>query len=166
MSMRRSRPLAAWLAILAIALQTLWPLLAQAKPKNVVLVPVCTVQGVTHYVELPSGNAPVERKAASQHDHCAFCASGGERAALTSAVQVFNATDSSSSEVFTQKEESVATRPVLTARPRAPPLFPKVDLINHFRRKNEQATVVVPRSTRAGDAVAGRGILRRGVLHA
>ena len=80
MSMR-PRPLAAWLAILAIALQALWPLVAQAKPKNVLLVPVCTVQGVTHYIELPKGNAPVEQKAASQHDHCSFCSSAGERIA-------------------------------------------------------------------------------------
>src|SRR6266436_4827389 len=76
-SMRRPRRAAAWIAILAIALQALWPLLAQAKPKSVLLVPVCTVQGVTHYVELPSGNAPVEQRAASQHDHCSFCSLGG-----------------------------------------------------------------------------------------
>ena len=85
--MRHRRPVAAYLAILAIALQALWPLLAQAKPKNVVLVPVCTVQGVTHYIELPSGNgAPIEQHAASQHDHCSFCTFGGERAALTSSL--------------------------------------------------------------------------------
>jgi len=84
MSMRR-RPLAAWLAIFAIALQALWPLVAQAKPKSVVLVPVCTVQGVTHYIELPLGGKPGEPqsdpRAASQHDHCSFCSSGGERVA-------------------------------------------------------------------------------------
>src|SRR5215218_783294 len=80
----RHRSPAVYLAILAIALQALWPLLAQAKPKNVLLVPVCTVQGVTHYIELPSGNAPVEQHAASQHDHCSFCSFGGDRAALAS----------------------------------------------------------------------------------
>jgi hypothetical protein len=80
--MSRPRRLPAYLAILAIALQALWPLLAQAKPKNVVLVPVCTVQGVTHYIELPKGNAPVEQKTASQHDHCSFCTGGGDRIAL------------------------------------------------------------------------------------
>jgi len=79
MSRRRSLP--AYLAVLAIALQALWPLLAQAKPKSVMLVPVCTVQGVTHYIELPKGSAPVEQKAASQHDHCSFCSTGGERIA-------------------------------------------------------------------------------------
>ena len=41
-----------WLAILAVALNALWPLIAQARPKNVLLVPVCTVEGVTHYMEL------------------------------------------------------------------------------------------------------------------
>ena len=161
MSMRRHRSTAAWLAILAIALQALWPLLAQAKPKNVLLVPVCTVQGVTHYVELPSGDAPVERKAASQHDHCSFCASGG---ALASAVQVFKVVEVSSLPLPARQEACVENQPVFSARPRAPPLLPKVDLTNHFGRKHEEASVVWPRGARAGDAVAGRSIVRLGVL--
>ena len=82
--MRHRSPAAAYLAVLAIALQALWPLLAQAKPKSAVLVPVCTVQGVTHYIELPSSGTPAEQRAAFQHDHCAFCSFGGERAALPS----------------------------------------------------------------------------------
>jgi hypothetical protein len=119
--MRHRRPAAVYVAILAIALQALWPLLAQAKPKNVVLVPVCTVQGVTHYIELPSGNAPVEQHAASQHDHCSFCSFGGDRAALASFLQV----------VVSPKIEENAPRHVAvaelrsekpySARPRAPP---------------------------------------------
>src|SRR5258705_8343536 len=82
--MRHRSLIAVYIYVLAIALQALWPLLAQAKPKNVLLVPVCTVQGVTHYIELPSSGTPVEQHAASQHDHCSFCSFGGERAALAS----------------------------------------------------------------------------------
>src|SRR6266446_5803864 len=85
--MRQRSPVAVYLAVLAIALQALWPLLAQAKPRNAVLVPVCTVQGVTHYIELPSSGTPAEERAASQHDHCSFCSFGGERAALSPFLQ-------------------------------------------------------------------------------
>lgn len=42
--MKPSR-IASWLAALAMALNALWPLIAQAKPRSVTLVPVCTVQG-------------------------------------------------------------------------------------------------------------------------
>ena len=161
MSARRFRSFAAWTAMLAIALQALWPLLAQARPKNVVLVPVCTVQGVTHYVELPKGEAPVERKAASQHDHCSFCASGG---ALASAVQVFKVVEVSSVPSPALEEAPIENHAVFSARPRAPPFLPKVDLTNYFGRKHEEASVVGPRGARAGDAIAGRGIVRLGVL--
>src|SRR3954447_762370 len=119
--MRHRSPIAVYLAVLAIALQALWPLLAQAKPKNVLLVPVFTVQGVTHYIELPSSGTPVEQHAASQHDHCSFCSFGGERAGLASFLQ---------SIVTPRVEEAppphVAARELRSerspaARPRAPP---------------------------------------------
>lgn len=60
----------AWLAIVAMALNALWPLIVQARPAT--LVPVCTVGGTTHYIELPGGTMPVD----SQHQHCAFCFAG------------------------------------------------------------------------------------------
>jgi hypothetical protein len=126
-------------------------LLAQAKPKSVLLVPVCTVQGVTHYVELPSGDAPVERKAASQHDHCSFCGSGGERAALPSGfsgfqVQSFSSFSFPKLEVpFEQQKKS------FTANPRAPPFLPNVHVNNeHFGRTHEELSAVGPRGARAG----------------
>jgi hypothetical protein len=78
----KPRTLAAWLAILAMALQALWPLVAQAKPRSVTLVPVCTVGGVTHYIELKGTESPVEKGAASHHEHCAFCSFDGGRATV------------------------------------------------------------------------------------
>src|SRR5260221_13103983 len=48
----------AWLAIFAIALQAALPLIASAQPRSVALVPLCTVDGVTHYVEVPTGKTP------------------------------------------------------------------------------------------------------------
>jgi hypothetical protein len=64
------KKITSWLAILAMALNALWPLIALAKPP--LLVPVCTVGGTTHYVEIPGGTTPVD----SQHEHCAFCFAG------------------------------------------------------------------------------------------
>ena len=56
-----------------MALQALWPLLAQARPRSVTLVPICTVDGVTHYFELKNGDTPLDRQSASHHEHCAYC---------------------------------------------------------------------------------------------
>jgi hypothetical protein len=115
----RSRSVAAWLAILAIAMQALWPLLAQAKPKSVVLVPVCTVQGVTHYLELPAGNAPVEQKAASQHDHCSLCCAGAVLP-VAAPLEVSDCPDARA--VFLHAPSFLQGRHPLSARSRAPPL--------------------------------------------
>jgi hypothetical protein len=118
----RQRPVAVYLAVLAIALQALWPLLAQAKPKNVVLVPVCTVQGVTHYIELPSGNgAPVEQHAASQHDHCSFCSFGGERAALASFLPAVVSARFDETAPLHVAVSELRSEKQYSARPRAPP---------------------------------------------
>ena len=74
------RRLGTWLAIVAIALQALWPLIAAARPSSVALVPVCTVDGVTHYLEVPTGKSPVD-ESASHTGHCPYCFFG-ERLSL------------------------------------------------------------------------------------
>ena len=113
--------IAAYLAALAMALNALWPLIAQAKPRSVTLVPVCTVQGVTHYIELPGGNSPLEQKSSAQHEHCSYCSFGGERVALSPFLQ---------SIVSTRVEEArpphvdaceSRSERSSSARPRAPP---------------------------------------------
>ena len=74
------RTSAAWIAIVAIALQALWPLIAQAKPAVPGMrVAVCTAGGVTHYIELEPGESPLERRSAAHHEHCKLCVFGGER---------------------------------------------------------------------------------------
>ena len=79
MFLRRNR-LAAVLAVLAMALQAFWPLLAQARPRIAgELVPLCTVEGVTHYLELPAGKSPLEERSASHGEHCKLCVFGGDR---------------------------------------------------------------------------------------
>ena len=82
MPLYRNR-VAALLAVLAIAMQALWPLIAQAKP--VVpgeKVPVCTIEGITHYIELPAPDSAVEKSSAAHHEHCKMCVFGAERLAV------------------------------------------------------------------------------------
>jgi len=71
------RKLGLLLATFAIALHALWPLIAQAKPKSVALVPVCTIGGETHYTEVPLGKSPAEERSASHFEHCSLCTLGG-----------------------------------------------------------------------------------------
>ena len=85
--MRRSLP--AWLAIFALSLQALWPLLAHAKPAQAPhLVPLCTVDGTTHFVEIPGGKSPAEQRSASFHEHCKLCVFGADRVAALPCAQV------------------------------------------------------------------------------
>jgi hypothetical protein len=117
---RRQNRLAAWIAALAMALNALWPLLAQAKPSSATLVPVCTVQGVTHYLELPGGNSPLERKSSSQHDHCSYCSFGGERVAL-SPFQSIVAVEIQETPPVHVEDRCSRSEKTFFARPRAPP---------------------------------------------
>ena len=115
---------AALLAIFALALQALWPLLAQAKPAVPgERVPVCTIEGITHYVELPALDTPVEKRSAAHHEHCkvrvfgteklAVAGSPAPRAALAAALGAPRAC------VAAPAFPSAFERPAL---PRAPPL--------------------------------------------
>ena len=82
MPLYRNRAVAL-LAMLAMSLQALWPLIAQAKP-NIpgVQVPVCTIDGITHYVDLPAPDSPVEKSYTAHHEHCKMCMFGAERLAV------------------------------------------------------------------------------------
>jgi hypothetical protein len=80
------RKLGTWLGIVALALQLAWPLLVSAKPKSVTLVPLCTVDGVTHYLEVPTGKTPLDESSAHHGDHCPLCFLG-HAAALTGGVR-------------------------------------------------------------------------------
>lgn len=67
------RKLGTWLGVAAIALQVALPLLAGALPRSVALVPLCTVDGVTHYVEVPTGKGLPDTV---HGNHCALCCIG------------------------------------------------------------------------------------------
>lgn len=144
------RKLTSWLAILAMALNALWPLIAQAKPP--LLVPVCTVGGTTHYVEIPGGTTPVD----SQHEHCTFCFAG----AALPATRVLHGVDRAS--FLSPKAVSFTPRSsiVVSADARAPPVFPLAHFDNQYGRTNEKAFAL-----RAAHADVGGSFVRFGVLH-
>ncbi|MGH8688916.1 MAG: DUF2946 domain-containing protein [Burkholderiales bacterium] len=81
-----SRRLPAWLGILAMALNALWPLLAGANPgvADPTGTQVCTANGLVWVVDgdrqLPSPDGPVHRLT----PHCGFCAFGTAHAVLQS----------------------------------------------------------------------------------
>jgi hypothetical protein len=68
---------AALAALAAVLLNVLWPLVAQAKPS--LLVPVCSIEGTTHYVEVPGAESPLDKRSQAQHDHCKLCVFGADR---------------------------------------------------------------------------------------
>jgi len=143
------RKLTSWLAILAMALNALWPLIAQAKPS--LLVPVCTVGGTTHYVEIPGGTTPVD----SQHEHCTFCFAG----AALPAKHVRHGVEAPS---FTSpKAVSFTPRSFLlvSSDARAPPVFPLAHFDNQYGRTNEKAFAL-----RAAHANVGGSFVRLGIL--
>jgi hypothetical protein len=150
------RPVAAWLAIVALALHALWPLIAQAKPRSVTLVPICTVAGETHYLQLETGKGDPPHE-----EHCQLCPMGS--VALHAAAEVLLAAVNSSQEISGEEAGSAEKRFISHARPRAPPSFLFVGMTHDQQeRKNAEAVALRHRGDR--DAAAGRGIVRRGVL--
>ena len=143
------RKLATWLAISAMALNALWPLIAQAKPS--LLVPVCTVGGTTHYVEVPGGTTPVD----SRHEHCTFCFAG----AALPATHVLHGVEGAS--FLSPKAVSFTPRSfiLVSADARAPPVFPLAHFVNHYGRTSEEAFAL-----RTTCADVGGGFLRLGIL--
>src|SRR5476651_417720 len=123
MFLRRNR-LAAWLAVLAMALQAFWPLLAQARPRIAgELVPVCTVEGVTHYLELPAGKSPLDERSASHGEHCKLCVFGDGNAVDVSSVDlsVFLLTGDTEQSTANPAVPFRRSTQLLPAQPRAPP---------------------------------------------
>ena len=81
------RRFALFLAALAMALQSLWPLIAEARPRVAgELVPVCSVGGITHYLELPAVKTPLEQRSSSHGEHCKLCVFGVEKVFAVQAV--------------------------------------------------------------------------------
>jgi|SRR5436190_14978297 len=130
------RRLGNWLAILAITLNAAWPLIASAKPKSVHLVPLCTVEGVTHYIEVPGGTTPLDQSANTHHDHCAFCFLG-VGGLLPSHVDASPTVASASERIARGIEESHFTEAFIVHGARAPPFSPVVITDHNFGRESE-----------------------------
>jgi len=144
---RRHARCAAWVAALAMALHAFWPLIAQARPAS--LVPVCSVSGVTHYVEVPGAPAPADSQ------HCEFCFTGV-------ALPVADSVHADETPPFISAP-SVSFFPrsftVVAADARAPPVLPVVTFDNNGRT-NETAFAFP-----AADPHRGGSFVRLGVLH-
>ena len=118
------RRLAALAAAFAVALQALWPLLSHARPQDPsLLVPLCTVEGVTHYLELKTGKTPLDERTALHGDHCQLCVFGADRHAAISSGHatpraVSSCTDSTNFFHASPLPEPLSRSP---AQPRAPP---------------------------------------------
>lgn len=115
------RPIA-WLAAFAMALHALWPLLAHAKPQQSShLVALCTVDGTTHYLELPAGKTPAGEHSPAQH--CKLCTFGAERAFAPPSASYVAAARAAPDELphATLVTDPVTSHCLPPAQPRAPP---------------------------------------------
>ena len=120
---RLFRRSAAFAAAAAIALQALWPLLAQARPADPTLqVPLCSVDGVTHSVEIKIGKStPLDERTASHGEHCKLCVLGDGKTVLNGAVDSVFVPCEKSHKVVTPQSSFQEQLQLLSARPRAPP---------------------------------------------
>jgi hypothetical protein len=154
------RRLGNWLAILAITLNAAWPLIASAKPKSVHLVPLCTVEGVTHYVEVPGGTTPLDQSANTHHDHCAFCFLG-VGGLLPSHVDASPTVAGASERIARSIERSHFTEAFTVHGARAPPFSPVVNTDHNYGRQSE-TDIAFGRAARAFDS---QRFMRLGLLH-
>jgi len=159
----RVRKLGTWLAILAIALQAAWPLVAAAKPRAVALVPLCTVDGVTHYLEVPAGKTPLDDSAKAHHEHCAFCTLGGGALLSSPARAACAAPPAEHIAPRTGVVPPSQERSLHGAR--APPIPLSLMLVQRNRGQHETAFVVERHCTGAVVADPGACVLRLGVLY-
>ncbi len=124
MMLRRSlRRLAALAALLALTLQALWPLLSHARPSDrSLLVPVCTVDGTTHYLEIKSGETPLDERSAQHGEHCKFCVLGDGKDVVLLAPDLLSFLSKGHSKANAETPKASHLQATLiSARPRAPP---------------------------------------------
>jgi hypothetical protein len=101
------------LALLAITLQGLWPLLAQARPA--MSVPICSSETPGHSIEIPVG------KSATGGEHCKLCVVATDVAVVAPEFS-FALPEGFFEQKSERGKESLAGQPFPQARPRAPPV--------------------------------------------
>jgi hypothetical protein len=114
-----SRRTATWIAIFAMAVNALWPLLARAQPSEPLLVAVICGSGEgVHAIDL-TGKPPAGSEKA--HGHCELCVSGDRAAALPEAVRApLNESQCGSAVRVPLSAELPSTTPCFSP-PRGPP---------------------------------------------
>jgi hypothetical protein len=118
-SLRRSAAIAAAFAIL---LQALWPLLSHARPTDqLLLAPICAIDGVVHSLEIKTGRTPLEERSASHGEHCKLCVFGDGKAALNAVVDLDSSFRVASHKVVTPQRSFPKQLRLPSAHPRAPP---------------------------------------------
>jgi Protein of unknown function (DUF2946) len=125
------REAAAWAAILSIALNSLWPLIATVSPAptDPTGTVVCTAHGMVAVfdadLQLPGPAGPTHRLT----PHCAFCSLGAAHAALASASAFGLAMELPADEVPHVYRFAPPRRfPSSSLRSRAPPAWPSARL--------------------------------------
>ena len=121
---RSPRKLTAWIAILAMALNALWPLVAQARPaQKPDLHELCTAAGI-QYVAV-AGEVPAGQKSGTAMPHCAFCSLGADRVAIAPLVQIGVAHDRDVREAVPHGLDAPLPESFSrsSAQPRAPPFL-------------------------------------------
>ena len=115
-----SRRFGFWLAILAMALNTLWPLLARAGGGS--LVEVCTSTGMKWIAADGGEQQPAQKRLAP---HCEFCSLGADRAPLPSSPAIAPIQVSIAVAVIAPSESApvVPQSRFSRALPRAPPVL-------------------------------------------
>lgn len=109
--------------MLAMALNALWPLLAQAKPGDSgLLIQICTSTGMKWFAAGGGGQYPAQK---SLVPHCAYCSLGAGRVPLPSSPAIV-ATRVSSVVALIERRETARVRSqslFSPALPRAPPVL-------------------------------------------
>ena len=113
-----------WLAILAMALNALWPLIANAKPSGVEsLFEICTTQGL----KAVSGDAPSQGEEGTKHlqPHCPLCSFGTDKVAAPPSMPIHVEPPAEAGYVSTAVSgpEPVSGHFRSPAHPRAPPFI-------------------------------------------
>ncbi len=123
MPLRRNR-FASVLAMLAMALQAFWPLLSHARPKvSSLLVPVCTIDGISHVIDLKTGKTPLDERTKLHGEHCKLCVFDSGRDAALLPLVVFSFPDPDSRNTKRIFYQASLSKPAIPspAQPRAPP---------------------------------------------
>ena len=116
---------ASWLAMAAMALNALWPLLANAKPAGqAALFEICTAAGIST-VSGDTGTAPAEGGERHLIPHCALCTTGTDKAPAASQNTPLVMVEAAVAveHPWVTLHGPAVTQPRSQAQPRAPPVL-------------------------------------------